>query len=100
MKKVFALCILLAVLAVAAFAGKHETVVSATSPAANPKAEIQSIVDQIAAIKAAGQVPDAALYARLNELQAQPATPRHTLDQGADACPATVIASLPYTDSG
>jgi hypothetical protein len=64
----------------------------------SPKVEMERLVQQIQAAKAAGLVPDAALYNRLAELQ-----PRHggsPLDQGNDACPATVIGAIPYTDTG
>lgn len=53
-----------------------------------------------------GQEPDPVLVMnlkeQLNELYAQRVVrnPQNPLDQGADACPATVVTGIPYTDSG
>jgi hypothetical protein len=66
------------------------------------KQEIQSLIDDLQAAKNAGQMFNSDLYSRLRELL----PPSHnrtrgSLDQGGEDCAsATVIPSVPYTDSG
>ena len=87
-------CSLLTFLVLTAYAGQPSAMT------ADSKLEIQNLTVQIIAAKAAGRTPDAALYARLFQLAGQSRTSSHSLDQGNDACPATVITALPYTDTG
>jgi subtilisin-like proprotein convertase family protein len=100
MRKCLVVCAILMMVCTLAFAGKQATVISAKAQHPDAKVELQNIVDQIIAAKAAGHVPDRALYARYAELMPATRPGAHHLDQGADACPATVIPSLPYTDAG
>ncbi len=93
MNKLLTLLVLIGILALAANASQPST------KAVNPKLEIQSLTDQILAQKGAGQTPDPTLYSRLQELQGRRTSAAHSLDTGADACPATVITSVPFTDS-
>lgn len=115
MKRILMLCLAVAVLC--ALAGAAQTPSSLTAsdaravktahpaapatslnlaPTENP--EIERLISLIVSAKADGLIPDPSWYARLAELM--PPTPRTTLDQGSDACPATVIPSIPYTDNG
>ncbi len=112
MKKLLTLCtvlvVLMGLLAIAAPQSKAPeapampvtlAAASAQNSAPDAKAELESLISEIKAAKAAGQVPSAALYARLAELQ-----PRHEispLDQGGeDWANATVIPAAPYNDTG
>ena len=73
---------------------------TADIPGLAAKLEIQSLIAEISAAKAEGQMPNPALMARLNELL--PSAHRTgSLDQGGeDIATATVIPALPYTDTG
>ncbi|MFH1010433.1 MAG: T9SS type A sorting domain-containing protein [bacterium] len=68
------------------------------------QAEIEALSAQMMAAKEAGFEPDAALYARLAELEAliyEPVSGSVRLDQGGETCEtAYEITSLPFCDSG
>ena len=62
------------------------------------KWELERLNNLIISAKQSGETIDPALYARWLELMPRPNF--DPLDQGNDACPATVIAALPYADAG
>ena len=107
MKKLMTVCTLVALLmglAVMAAPQKAVEPLTTMSAASDPglavKLEIQSLTAEISAAKAAGQMPNPALMARLNELL-PPVRSGGTLDQGGETIETAVaIAALPYTDTG
>jgi hypothetical protein len=62
--------------------------------------ECTRILEEILAIKAAGSIPAQQLYGQLALLMPPVHRDRDPLDQGNDACPATLIGGVPYTDGG
>jgi len=66
------------------------------APTENP--EVEHWLSLILSAKAAGETPNPDWYDRLADLM--PTTSLAILDQGADACPATVIPAIPYTAQG
>lgn len=111
MRKLSAFCILTTVLCLTL----SSLLFAEKTPVVSPKAEIQQIMQQIAAAKAADQDPDPALYARLDELlgtsrgggsldnlpSRAEVNQRFLLTQAGGTCAtATAISSLPFSDSG
>lgn len=111
----FVSCILLTAVACAllfarnTFTSQHDaSVVVASHPAMPLEEEIAMLEAQLQALAGPSAAePDRAavetVKLRLNELYAlRPENRRepNPLDQGSDNCPATVISSVPYTDSG
>ena len=91
------ICFVLLSVSALAFAQSDARLV--TAPAAvDLKAERARLTAEILAQKEAGHRSDAALSQALAALE--PRTAVGALDQGNDACPATVIASVPFTDNG
>lgn len=103
MKKLLVMCSVLAVFAVSAIAveGTVETLEKRQSETNYQTMAIGELGDLLVSLKAEGidLTGHPAMEAYLSRI-AENRGERVALDQGADACPATVIAGLPYSDAG